>query len=172
MYQSPFKFPGQNENGMVSTLDSFGMAPSLPMSFGATMPSVPVSGIVPNPAMSGGMTSPMGTVSSPGLKAAGAASPNWFTSTFKNQDGGLNMGNIGSAMQGLGALGSLWGGIQANKLAKDSLNFQKDAYNTNLTSQRASYNMALEDRANSRYAQKNASQSDADAYISKHRLGD
>ena len=70
--------------------------------------------------------------------------------TFKNADGSLNFNNIGSLVDIIGSFGSLWSAFQQNKLAKEALNFQKDAYNTNLTNQIASYNTAIGDRANAR----------------------
>lgn len=87
-----------------------------------------------------------------------------------NQDGTFNFSSLGALAETLGSFGQLYSGIQANKLAKESLAFQKDAYNTNLRNQRSSYNMALEDRATARYAQNGRSDSERDSYIAKHRI--
>lgn len=94
--------------------------------------------------------------------------------TFTTPGGGLNFDNISSVLSGIGAIGSLWGGIQANKIAKDSLNFQKESYATNLNNQISSYNTALEDRATSRanFAGTAAAREQAQGYIAKHKLGD
>lgn len=70
---------------------------------------------------------------------------------------------------GIGTLGNLWSAFQANKIAKDSLDFQKKAYKENLTNSRQSYNTALEDRAASR--QGFDSSYDADAYVARNKLG-
>lgn len=81
--------------------------------------------------------------------------------------------NIPTFQLGLGALGSLaniYGGFQANKLAKDQLNFTKSVTNTNLNNQIKSYNTALEDRARSRATAENRDQSTADAYIAANKL--
>lgn len=81
--------------------------------------------------------------------------------------------NIPTFQLGLGALGSLsniYGGFQANKLAKDQLSFAKDITNTNLNNQVKSYNTALEDRARSRAVAENRDQASADAYIEKNKL--
>ena len=81
--------------------------------------------------------------------------------------------NIPTFQLGLGALGSLAGiysGFQANKLAKDQLNFTKSVTNTNLNNQIKSYNTALEDRARSRATAENRDQSTADAYIAANKL--
>jgi hypothetical protein len=85
---------------------------------------------------------------------------------------GLGM-NVPTFQLGLGALGSLaniYGGFQANKLAKDQLSFTKDITNTNLNNQVKSYNTALEDRARSRAVAEGRDQSSADAYIEKNKL--
>ena len=81
-----------------------------------------------------------------------------------------NMDTTKTVLGGIGMLGQIWSAFQANKIARDSLDFQKKTYKENLTNQRSSYNMALEDRANARYAQMGRPD-DAAAYIEKHRLG-
>ena len=81
--------------------------------------------------------------------------------------------NVPTFQLGLGALGSLaniYSGFQANKLAKDQLNFAKSVTNTNLNNQIKSYNTALEDRARSRATAENRDQSTADAYIAANKL--
>lgn len=88
-------------------------------------------------------------------------------STLFNENGGLNVGNIASL---LGSIGSIYGAMKSYGLAKDSLNFSKEAFRTNLENQTKSYNTALEDRARSRYAQEGGSQSDADEYVRRNRL--
>lgn len=92
---------------------------------------------------------------------------NWFTNTFGNGRGGFDIRNIASL---LGSIGSIYGAMKSYGLAKDSLNFSKEAFRTNLENQTKSYNTALEDRARSRYAQEGGSQSDADEYIRRNRL--
>lgn len=81
--------------------------------------------------------------------------------------------NIPTFQLGLGALGSLaniYGGFQANKLAKEQLSFTKDITNANLNNSIKSYNTALEDRARSRAVAENRDQSSADEYIEKNKL--
>ena len=100
---------------------------------------------------------------------AGGSSPTSFLSGSANQ---LGM-NVPTFQLGLGALGSLaniYSGFQANKLAKDQLNFTKSVTNTNLNNQIKSYNTALEDRARSRATAENRDQSTADAYIAANKL--
>lgn len=99
----------------------------------------------------------------------GLTTPTSFLSGSANQ---LGM-NVPTFQLGLGALGSLaniYGGFQANKLAKDQLNFTKSVTNTNLNNQIKSYNTALEDRARSRATAENRDQSSADAYIAANKL--
>lgn len=99
----------------------------------------------------------------------GLTTPTSFLSGSANQ---LGM-NVPTFQLGLGALGSLagiYGGFQANKLAKDQLNFTKSVTNTNLNNQIKSYNTALEDRARSRATAENRDQSSANAYIAANKL--
>ena len=106
-----------------------------------------------------GMTAPL----VPGATAPGSAAPKapGFFSEF------------GPAQFALGAiktLGSLWNSFQQNKLAKEAMKFQKEAFATNLANQEQSYNTALEDRINARYVTEGKSQAEADAYVQEHRL--
>ncbi|EBO1428191.1 hypothetical protein D5Q97_23255 [Salmonella enterica] len=111
-----------------------------------------------------GMT--LGDYTSPGTSTAGNSS------MFGGASQGLGM-NIPTFQLGLSALGSLaniYGGFQANRLAKDQLSFTKDITNTNLNNSIKSYNTALEDRARSRAVAENRDQSTADEYIEKNKL--
>jgi hypothetical protein len=79
----------------------------------------------------------------------------------------------GLAQMGLGAIstiGNLWNSFQQNKIAKETLSFQKDAYKTNLGNQTQSYNTALEGRIRSRYDFEGKSDKSADTYIDKNKL--
>lgn len=93
---------------------------------------------------------------------------NFLKSTFGNGQGGLDMRNL------LGIIGSFGSIINARKtygFMKDSLNFQKESYRTNMANQTKSYNTALEDRARSRYSEDNvAGQARAQDYINRNRL--
>lgn len=98
----------------------------------------------------------------PGTTGAGVApqTPGFFS-------------QYGPAQFALGAiqtLGSLWNSFQQNKMAKESMKFQKEAFATNLANQEQSYNTALEDRINARYVTEGKSQAEADAYIQKNSL--
>lgn len=78
----------------------------------------------------------------------------------------------GGASLALGAvqtLGSLWNSVQQNKMAKKSFALQEESYRSNLGDQRQSYNTALEDRINARYATEGRS-GEAAGYIEKNKL--
>jgi hypothetical protein len=81
------------------------------------------------------------------------------------QEGGMG----GFAIGAIQTLGNLWNSFQQNKLAKKSLELQTRAFETNLGNQTKSYNTALEDRINARYATEGRSQ-EAAGYIEKNRL--
>lgn len=154
------------------------------------MSSIPTGGPVPldlnfgpAPAASAAPTvSTGGTV--PGMTTGVGLSPdvasNWSVPTNVPTGQSLSQGmqwgqmpfmdKAKTVLGGIGMLGQIWSAFQANKIARDSLDFQKKAFKTNLSNQRSSYNMALEDRATARYAQMERP-GDAAAYIEKHRLG-
>ena len=83
---------------------------------------------------------------------------------------GWNMPTFQMGLQGLNAIGNIWGAWQANKLAKDQLNFTKDFANRNLANQTAAYNTALEDRARARAAVEGQTSAESQAYIDRNRL--
>ena len=70
----------------------------------------------------------------------------------------------------LGGAAQIWGAFQANKLAKQQMDFARTSFNTNLANQRTSYNTALEDRIRSRASTTGMSDTDVQAYITKNSL--
>lgn len=92
--------------------------------------------------------------------SGGAGNPGFF-----GVGGGASM-----AIGAIGTLGSLWNSFQQNKLAKKSLALQERAFETNLGNQTKSYNTALEDRINARYATEGKSAAEAASYVQKNRL--
>ena len=88
--------------------------------------------------------------------------------------GGLGFGfNIPTAQLGLGALNTaagLWGGLQAQKLARDQFNFTKNMATTNLANQTQSYNTALTDKINARAKTQGMTSQETQAYLDKNRL--
>tara|TARA_R110000822_G_scaffold25639_2_gene77634 strand:- start:604 stop:1068 length:465 start_codon:yes stop_codon:yes gene_type:complete len=78
-------------------------------------------------------------------------------------------GGAGLALGAIQTLGSLWNSAQQNKMAKKSFALQEESYRTNLGNQTKTYNTALEDRINARYATEGRS-GEAAAYIDKNKL--
>lgn len=76
---------------------------------------------------------------------------------------------FGYVMDGIGAIGGLWGAIQQNKIAKQQLALSREAYNTNMNNSIKTYNTSLEDRIRARYAMEGRSDQ-ADGYIDEHKL--
>lgn len=83
---------------------------------------------------------------------------------------GFDLGDVGQMVGIAGDIGKIWNAFQTNKLAKKEFEFQKQAYQTNLTNSISSYNLALTDRMTARYAQNNKSQEEANAYIEQNKL--
>ena len=117
---------------------------------------------------------------SPGV--SGAAGGNWWSgnqTTVTGLDGTTTQsgnpgfftkaGGAGLALGAIQTLGSLWNSAQQNKMAKKSFALQEESYRTNLGNQTKTYNTALEDRINARYATEGRS-GEAAAYIDKNKL--
>lgn len=83
---------------------------------------------------------------------------------------GMNIGTGQLALSGLGALTSVWGGMQANKLANDQFKFTKQTTNTNLNNQIKSYNTSLEDRITARAAVQGNDSAYVSDYLNKNKL--
>lgn len=99
--------------------------------------------------------------------AAGAVGTN---PSLMNRFGSwMGQQNLGDIAQGLGALGGLWQSRQGLGLARDNLNFQREAFNTNLNNSIQSYNTRLEDRIRGRTA--NPNENDVRSYLERHSLG-
>lgn len=80
-------------------------------------------------------------------------------------------GMVAPTLQGLGSLFSAWTGMQSLGLAQDQLQFQKDAYNTNLNNSIQSYNTQLEDRIRGRTSNYAGKEEDVQTYLANNRLG-
>lgn len=87
---------------------------------------------------------------------------------------GLNFGfNIPTAQLALGGINTaagLWGGLQAQKLAREQFDFTKNMANRNLANQTQSYNTALTDKINARAKTQGMTAQEAQAYLDKNRL--
>ena len=104
-------------------------------------------------------TAPVGNTA--GTTYQGAAIP--------GQGGGWQ-GGMGLALGGLQTVGSLWNAYQQQKIAKESLSFQKEAFNTNLKNSTQTYNTALEDRIRARHYTEGKSDNDTSSYLKEHSL--
>ena len=85
---------------------------------------------------------------------------------------GMNIGTGQLVLGGIGTIGNLWSAWQAQKLAKEQFNYQKDITDTNLANQIQSYNTALSDRITSRGFTQGDSQSTIDRYIEENSIRD
>jgi hypothetical protein len=165
--------------GFGDTIRQFSSGPAAPGSFSVPTGNRPASGI---PTTAGdfasstpsGITVPksvFGEVNS-ALNVDSNGNPlekGGLFGDFFGKDG-FGIGDLGELSKIIGGFGNLWMGMQANKLAKKSLDFEKQAYDTNLSNQISSYNLALEDRMRARYAQNGRSQSEATAKIEQNKL--
>lgn len=122
-----------------------------------------------SPQLTNYMASPYGQA---GIQAGALMTPQSSGGFFDqgNTNFGWNANTLSFGMQGLNALGNMWGAWQAQKLAKDQLNFTKDFANRNLANQTKAYNTALEDRGRSRAFMEGQSAAEAQAYIDRNRL--
>lgn len=111
-----------------------------------------------------GQTAGVGGVNIPNIGGAGTSG-----GLFGGLGGFLGGGGAQAGLGALQSLGGLWSSYQSSKLAKEAIDFQKEAYETNLGDTRQTYNTALEDRIRARYATEGRS-GQADAYIEKNSL--
>lgn len=109
----------------------------------------------------------------------GSTFASWLPSedTMRTLFGGTNpetgfqsSGIVSPLAQGLGALFQGWTGMQQLGLARNQLNFQKNAFNTNLRNQTQAYNTALEDRIRGRTSNYDGKEQDVQNYLNQNRL--
>lgn len=82
--------------------------------------------------------------------------------------GNVSTGIVSPMLGGMGALFQGWSGLQQSKLAKDALNFQKQAYSTNLANQTQAYNTQLEDQYKARTSDYAGKDEDVAKYMQEH----
>lgn len=183
---APVAVPGLTPT-LTSTIGGFGAVPSAPgtgLVGGMTFGGVPaaINPVIPTGPAAAPMTAPvistanmppvMGppmSAMNPAASAATAAADVTKGAGFFGEDG-FNIGDVGKISDIIGSFGSIWGAIQTNKLAKQEMAFQKEAYGTNLRNSLASYNTALTDRTNARHTQMERSPQETAAYIAAHQL--
>ncbi len=160
---------------MAFDLNFGGMSPQLPLmdsSYNPTQSSL-FSG---TPLASGSPVSPVANVAN--NSGMFGAFSDWLggdtgRSLFGGTDpstGFQSAGIVSPVLQGLGSLFQAWNGMQTMGLAKDQLNFQKNAFNTNLNNQRQVYNTALEDRIRGRTSNYDGKEQEVQNYLNQNRL--
>lgn len=106
-----------------------------------------------------------------------AGLPNWGGTGFTTPpaasglfgvQGLTGMGALGMGLQSLDSLGKLFSGMQTYKLGKETLNFQKDAFNKNFENQRKMTNAALEGRQRARVASNPTGYLSVDEYMNRY----
>jgi hypothetical protein len=152
------------------------------LNFGYNQDQLPLFDSGYNPTQSAALSSPLssfgggnGVADNSGMFSAFS---NWMNgdtgrSLFGGTDpstGFQSAGIVAPTIQGLGSLFQAWNGMQQLGLAKDQLNFQKNAFNTNLSNQTQTYNTALEDRIRGRTSDYSGKEQYVQNYLNKNRL--
>lgn len=150
-------------------------ANSAPVVPGSGVPGtvIPGAGAVPVPTFStntGGGAGGMGGMGDFGNFGGAAPTQGDIDAAGAAGDAGFNWGRFSNILEGVGTLGKVWAGIQANKISREGLQLKKDAYKTNLANQTQSYNTALQDRAWARAAQTGQAEGQTRDYIANNRL--
>ena len=89
---------------------------------------------------------------------------------YKTPEGTTINGFGGLALGAAAGLGNLWMGMQNYGLAKDQLDFQKDAYTKNYAAQAKTTNASLEDRQRARVAANPAAYVSVSDYMAKNGI--
>lgn len=123
-------------------------------------------------AVSAAPMTPSGLASPANVAAPDATAPMFNPVTGEALNPGFFQkgGGFGIALGALQTLGNLWNSFQQTKIAKDTLKFQKDAYQTNLANFEKDYNTRLESDANYSGQISGHSQEQTDQYVRKHSL--
>lgn len=155
-------------NPLGGTDFSMGMgAPMAPLSTSApSTQSATAAAVASSPAL------PSDTAAPAGLGSAATAPPmvNPVTGEIMNPTFFQKGGGFSVALGALQTLGNLWNSFQQVKIAKDTLNFQKEAYQTNLANTEKDYNTRLESDANYSFGVSGKSQEQADQYVRDHSI--
>jgi len=119
------------------------------------------------------------SLASPALLSTGPASDNWFNRIgewgresgflgYKAPDGTQYQGWGMPAINTAFGLGNLYLGLKQYGVARDTLNFQKDAFNKNYAAQRNAMNSQLEDRQRRRVAENPSLATPVAEYMAKY----
>lgn len=106
-----------------------------------------------------------------GLNMSGNGQPGssgWF-----GIDGlGKNPDTLKLGIGTIGTVAGLWNGLQQNKLARQSFQYQKGIWDTNLANQIRAYNMSIDDKFRSRAVVEGMSDAERDAAIERNKARD
>jgi hypothetical protein len=122
---------------------------------------------VPDAWTGGGIDLRTPTVSGSGFPIPGSGTGGGKNSGFNF---GFNPGSIDMVTSVLGTLGGLWQAWEQNKIAKETLNLQKQSANVNFANQIKAYNRVLEDVSYNRQHSGGWSPEQTAAYESEHQL--
>lgn len=99
------------------------------------------------------------------------APSSWRTNFYgEGKDFGLNLDTAKLGFGSLQALAGLWGGLQTQKLARESFDFSKQFAEKNLANQTKSYNDKVTDRLNARARVSGRSREETQADINSRLL--
>lgn len=147
---------------------SMGMSPPMaPLSTSApSVQSATAAAVASAPALPSGASMPADLgKAAPTAPMINPVTGELLNPTFFQKGGGFSV-----ALGALQTLGNLWNSFQQIKIAKDTLKFQKEAYQTNLANTTKDYNTRLESDANYSYQVSGKTQDEADQYVREHSL--
>lgn len=172
--------PNFTPAGMGQTYGTGALSPELQTLGAPAAPGVMPVGAQPVPVPGGmdALSTQLGAI--PGLQGGGTPAMPGAAGTpaapgemgrlggFWNGMGGMQ--GFAGLLQGLGGLGQVYTSLNGLGLAKDQMEMQRDAYQTNLANSTKSYNTELTDRAQTRFRTEGRSQAELDAYVRKNAL--
>ena len=129
----------------------------------AAGPTVPMTSAAHYPA-------PIGPAPADNAAAAPMSVTDGFKNLFWDDKTGFNLDGLELITKGIGTIGSIWGAVQQNKLASEMFDFQKKSYADNYANQIASYNTALQERADGRASQEGRGHGWANRYVEKNKI--
>lgn len=95
---------------------------------------------------------------------------NFLFGNTNNQTGIKTNGALGAGLGILQGLGSAWMGMKQYGLARDQLQFSKDAFNKNYAAQAKMTNASLEDRQRARVASNASAYQSVGDYMAQNRI--
>lgn len=160
---------GASAGSMTSLGQTWGSGNPVTASSGFTLPDYSL-GQQANSGF-GGMVGAAGSGSGYDLNSGGNGWNNlWGALGSKDDNGKQTQGWGGLALGGVQTGFNIWQGMNQLKVAKDQLNFTKDAFNKNYTAQQQSTNTALADRQSARVASNAGAYQSVGEYMNQNRI--